>query len=75
MPWVEILAYLTPKPVVDTPARQQRPSWVTPTLLAAIEAKRNEKPANEHVLGADCGGRRAYRTFQIRLGSGNRIPQ
>lgn len=42
MPWVEILAYLTPKPVVDTPARQQRPSWVTPTLLAAIEAKRND---------------------------------
>ena len=40
-------------PVVDTPSQQPRPSWVTPTLLAAIEAKRNDNPTRTFNLTAD----------------------
>ena len=38
---------------VDTPSQQPRPSWVTPTLLAAIEAKRNDNPTRTFNLTAD----------------------
>ena len=41
MPWVEILAYLTPRPVAEAPVEPPAPAWVTPTLRAAVKAKLN----------------------------------